>query len=425
MGERISVETEPLKIAMLSVHSCPVGELGTKDTGGMSVYIRELARELGMRGHFVDAYTRFHDLRDSQIIELGENTRLIHIKAGENGHMPKMDIYPHLSDFTSFLEEFRKRDGRDYDLVHSHYWLSGRVGRWVQRLWGVPHIMMFHTLGEVKKAIGVGDDEPKLRLATEKGLVENCNRIIAATEGEKRELIQYYNAVPENIGVVPCGVNLELFKPVDKKYARQQLDLDREENIILYVGRIDPLKGIDRLLLAGAYLQNKKKFKLIVIGDNNNLQPELQRLTWMSRNLGIQDSVIFAGRVEQENLPLYYSAADVFVLPSYCESFGLVALESLACGTPVVATKVGGIESIIHEGQNGYLVTGNVPRSIAKKIAVLLSNPRDLVNSPDAIRASVTEYCWANVADALIEEYRTMLTGQVAHVARTTSTGRC
>jgi D-inositol-3-phosphate glycosyltransferase len=425
MGERISVETRPLNIAMLSVHSCPVGELGTKDTGGMSVYIRELARELGMRGHFVDAYTRFHDLRDSQIIELGENTRLIHIKAGENGHMPKMDIYPHLSDFTSSLEEFRKRDGRDYDLVHSHYWLSGRVGRWVQRLWGVPHIMMFHTLGEVKKAIGVGDDEPKLRLATEKGLVENCDRIIAATEGEKKELIQYYNAVPETIGVVPCGVNLELFKPVDKKYARQQLDLDREENIVLYVGRIDPLKGIDRLLLARAYLQNKKEFKLIVIGDNNNLQPELQRLTWMSQNLGIQDSVIFAGRVEQEDLPLYYSAADVFVLPSYCESFGLVALESLACGTPVVATKVGGIESIIHEGQNGHLVKGDVPRSIANKIALLLSNPRDCVNSPDAIRESVTDYCWANVADALIEEYRAMLTGQVAQMACATSTSRC
>ncbi len=425
MGERISVEIKPLNIAMLSVHSCPVGELGTKDTGGMSVYIRELARELGMRGHFVDAYTRFHDLRDSQIIELGENTRLIHIKAGENDHMPKMDIYPHLSDFTSSLEEFRKRDGRDYDLVHSHYWLSGRVGRWVQRLWGVPHIMMFHTLGEVKKAIGVGDDEPKLRLATEKGLVENCDRIIAATEGEKKELIQYYNAVPETIGVVPCGVNLELFKPVDKKYARQQLDLDREENIVLYVGRIDPLKGIDRLLLARAYLQNKKEFKLIVIGDNNNLQPELQRLTWMSQNLGIQDSVIFAGRVEQEDLPLYYSAADVFVLPSYCESFGLVALESLACGTPVVATKVGGIESIIHEGQNGHLVKGDVPRSIANKIALLLSNPRDRVNSPDAIRESVTDYCWANVADALIEEYRAMLTGQVAQMACATSTSRC
>lgn len=418
------METRPLHIAMLSVHSCPVGELGTKDTGGMSVYIRELARELGMRGHLVDAYTRFHDLRDSQIIDLGDNTRLIHIKAGENGHMSKMDIYPYLSDFTSSLEEFRKRDGREYDLVHSHYWLSGRVGRWVQRLWDVPHIMMFHTLGEVKRAIGVGDNEPKLRLATEKGLVDHCNRIIAATEGEKKELIQYYDAAPETISVVPCGVNLELFKPVDKRYARQQLDLDREEDIILYVGRIDPLKGIDRLLLAKAYLQNTKKFKLIIIGDNSNRQPELQRLSWMSQNLGIQDSVIFAGRVEQEDLPLYYSAADVFVLPSYCESFGLVALESLACGTPVVATKVGGIESIIHEGQNGHLVSGDIPRSIADKIADLLSNPRDRVNSPEAIRDSVKEYCWANVADALIEEYRIMLSGAAAPMAGTASASR-
>lgn len=411
------METVPLKIAMLSVHSCPVGELGTKDTGGMSVYIRELARELGKRGHWVDIYTRIHDPKDRIIIELGEYARLIHLKAGDNGDMKKLAIYPYLADFAFALESFRKRDGRHYDVVHSHYWLSGRVGGWVKDLWGVPHIMMFHTLGKVKNAVGVGEDEPSLRLVTENEVINRCHRIIAATEREKLDLIRYYNALPETIGVVPCGVNLELFKPMDRGDVRRQLHLEHEKNIILYVGRIDPLKGIDRLLMAGAHLKMRQGFKLIIIGGNDHFQPELQRLKWFTRELGIQDLVMFAGRVKQEDLPLYYNAADVVVVPSYHESFGLVALESLACGTPVVATKVGGLENIIEEGQNGYLVTNDVPHSMADKIELLLTKPDAGANSPGSIRDSVTKYSWSNIADGLIEEYKVLYENRVAKVA--------
>jgi len=411
------VETIPLKIAMLSVHSCPVGELGTKDTGGMSVYIRELARELGKRGHWVDIYTRIHDPKDRIIIEPGENARLIHLKAGDNGDMNKLAIYPYLADFAFALENFRKRDGHYYDVVHSHYWLSGRVGGWVKDLWGVPHVVMFHTLGKVKNAVGVGEDEPSLRLVTENEVINRCHRIIAATEREKLDLMRYYGALPETIGVVPCGVNLELFKPIDRKDARRQLHLEQEKNIILHVGRIDPLKGIDRLLTAIAYLKSRTGFKLIIIGGNDHFHPELQRLKWLSRDLGVQDLVMFAGRVPQEELPLYYNAADVSVVPSYHESFGLVALESLACGTPVVATKVGGLENIIEEGQNGYLVTNDVPHSMADKIELLLSKPDAGANSPRSIRDSVTKYSWSNIADALIEEYKILYENRVAQVA--------
>ncbi len=393
---------------MLSVHSCPVGELGRKDTGGMSVYIRELARELGRRGHLVDVYTRVHDPQDSQIVELGHNARLIHLKVGDDEEMHKLAIYSHLADFACSLEDFRKRNGLHYDLMHSHYWLSGWAGRWIAAWWDIPHIAMFHTLGAVKNAIGIGEDEPELRIVTEKELVKNCHRIIAATEREKEELIRYYDASPETISVIPCGVNLDLFQPVDKETARQQLGFN-DDSIILFVGRIEPLKGIDRLLVAMTYLQKRQGLRLVVIGDNDHSQPEVQRLRRLSQKLHIQDSVAFVGTVRQEELPPYYSAADVCVIPSYYESFGLVALESLACGTPVVATKVGGITSVVRQGEAGYVVVDNAPPRLADKIAALLSKPDAGAESAASNRASVARFSWSNIAEAMVDEYRAVL----------------
>ena len=396
---------------MLSIHSCPLGELGTKDTGGMNVYIRELAQELGSRGNLVDIYTRLHNPKDSQVMKLDENVRLIHLRAGGNGDMHKLAMYPYLPDFSNALEDFRSREGLRYDLVHSHYWLSGRVGSWAQDCWGVPHILMFHTLGAVKNTTGVGEAEPELRIDSEKQLVKTCDRIIASTEREKRELMRYYCALPEKIRVAPCGVNLDLFRPADKATARRQVGIDRDGDIVLYVGRFAPLKGIERLLAAMTYLQHHQGLRLVIIGGDGQNQLESQRLQGLSRELGIQEAVTFAGRIEQENLPPYYSAADVLVLPSYHESFGLVALESLACGTPVVATKVGAMESIIREGKTGYAVANGAPRLLACKIETLLSKTTQ-VSSVGSIRSSVAEFSWSNVADAMIEEYGDLLRQQ-------------
>lgn len=176
-----------LRIAMLSAHSCPVGNIGTKDTGGMSIYIREVARELNNQGHFIDIYTRIHDPKDPQIVELGQNARLIHLRAGEEA-IPKLAIYSYLPDFACNLENFRKQNNLQYDLVFSHYWLSACVGEYLQQWWHVPHITMFHTLGAIKNAIGIGEDEPELRIETERHLVQNCHHIIASTGKEKRSL---------------------------------------------------------------------------------------------------------------------------------------------------------------------------------------------------------------------------------------------
>jgi len=406
---------DQLRIAMLSVHSCPVGNLGAKDTGGMSIYVRELARELGRQGHLVDIYTRVHDPRDPQIINLGQNARLIHLTAGGDEEINKLAIYPYLPEFTCNLENFKKHNGLHYDLVFSHYWLSGRVGKYLQQLWNVPHIMMFHTLGAVKNAIGIGEAEPELRIETERDLTRDCHRIIAPTNREKENLILHYGALPERIGVVPCGVNLEQFKPMGKEIAKRQVGFV-DNKIILFVGRIEPLKGIDQLLKAMPYLQNGQGPKLVIIGGDENSQYEMERLQRVSSDLHIQDSVTFLGLIKHEQLPYFYSAADACVVPSYYESFGLVALESLACGTPVVATNVGDLKSVIHQGETGYVVMDNAPRHLADKIALLLSRPSSDTKSALSIRASVSRFSWSNIAEAVTNECRLVLANYLAPV---------
>jgi D-inositol-3-phosphate glycosyltransferase len=381
----------------------------------MSVYIRELARELGRRGHSVDIYARAHDPNDDQIVELGENARLIHLEAGEVEDIHKLVVYSYLADFLCELESFTERNGLQYDLIHSHYWLSGWLGRCLQPFWDVPHITMFHTLGAVKNAVGMGEDEPELRIRAERTLAKDCHRIIAATEKEKEDLIRYYGAPPEAVKVIPCGVNLDLFQPVAKAVARRQLGFD-DDRIVLFVGRIDPLKGIDRLLTAMTYLENRQGLRLVIIGGDDDSEAEVERLRRLSQKLHIQDSVTFAGPVGQEDLPCYYSAAHVCVIPSYHESFGLVALESLACGTPVVAAGVGGIESVVRQNETGYVVKDNSPPRLADSIDAVLSRPDVDAHSVSSTRASILRFGWPNIAEAIIEEYKLVLADYAAHM---------
>ena len=406
---------------MFSIHSSPIGELGTKNTGGMSVYIRELARHLGVFGHQVDIYTRLNGTKQNQIIELYDNVRLIHLSAGSNGYVHKLALYYYLSDFFRALERFKNQEGLYYDLIHSHYWLSGRLGSWVQDRWDIPHIVMFHTLGAVKDIAGVADREPDLRIATEKKLARTCQRILAPTDREKENLLKYCQPPAENVGVVPCGVNLDLFRPMDKATARQRLGFDEDESIVLYVGRFDPIKGIDRLLEAMGYLKYLKRMRLVIVGGDGPGTPEYQNLQQLCGKFGIQKSVRFVGRVEQNQLPPYYSAADALVVPSYYESFGLVGLESLACGTPVVATRVGAMEDIIEDGKTGHVVADLSPRGLANSIEKIISNSTGPLVSAHAIRASVRKYGWPNVAAAVFNEYGNVLRNSLSEPSRTLS----
>ncbi len=410
------MSSDRLKIAMLAAHSCPVGELGAKDTGGMSVYIRELARELSKQGHTLDVYTRVHDPADAIIDDLGEGARLIHLRAGQEARINKLEVYNYLPEFTRNLEDFRLSHGLTYDLIFSHYWLSGLVGQSLQKNWRVPHAIMFHTLGAVKNAFGIGESDPELRIASEKELIDSCQCVIAATERGKEELEQYYGAAPEKIRVVPCGVNMELFQPVDKAAARKKLGLN-DQKILLFVGRIDPLKGADRLLKAIPYLKDFNSLRLVLIGGDESSSVEIEKLKKLSVELGISDKITFQGTVKQTDLADYYSAADVCVVPSYYESFGLVALEALACGTPVVASDIGDVKNIIRPGQTGYVVRTNAPEKLAEGIACILSQPLRDIETALAIRASVSRYGWTNVAGGIIREMRTLLYKKLLPVA--------
>jgi len=403
---------DKLRIAMLSAHSCPVGDLGARDTGGMSVYIRELAGELGKQGHYVDVYTRVHDPRDPVVVELGPQARLIHLKAGQPENMHKLAIYCFLPEFACNLENYRKSNDLHYDLIFSHYWLSGWVGGYLQRWWQVPHAIMFHTLGDLKNDTGIGEAAPDLRIVTERASVEDCQRIIVATDREKAELTRRYSVPPGKIGVTPCGVNVGLFRPIDKTIARQELKLN-DDKILLFVGRIDPMKGIDQLIKALPYLPSQEHLRLLVIGGDEDSRSEIEKLQKLSVELNVPDMVDFRGRIEHDRLPCYYSAADVCIVPSYYESFGLVALESLACGTPVVATDVGDMKNIIRQGETGYVIADNSPEKIAGAVAELLSVTNRDRESTLAIRASVSRFDWQYIAEKVLAEIQLLLDGRI------------
>ena len=392
-----------LRIAMLSAHSSPLGKLGSKDTGGMSVYVRELSRELGRRGHRVDIYTRHNQNAHDRVVELHKDVRLIHLRLGESQYISKAEMYPHLEDFFRELEQFRSANHLEYDLIHSHYWLSGMLGIWAQETWKCPHVVMFHSLGAVKNQTGIGGPEPEIRIATEIAVIKTCHRILAPTQREKERLINFYGATPDKIGVVPCGVDLELFYPMDQAAARLQLGFNPDDTLALFVGRFDSMKGLDRLIEAMRYLKHRRHLRLIIVGGDGLHTPEGEKLLVLARTYGVEESIAFIGRIEQKDLPPYYNVADVMVMPSHYESFGLVSLEALACGIPVVATPVGVMDTLIKEGQNGRLVANGDAKLLAKAIDKVTSLLPAL--SADAIRQTVQMFGWPNIASAIVKEY--------------------
>jgi D-inositol-3-phosphate glycosyltransferase len=400
------------KIAILSVHSSPLGQPGVGDTGGMSIYIRELTRELARQGHGVDIYTRVQDPVTPEIIQLAHNTRQIHIQAGEPADIDKLLIYNHAPDFACQVENFRKQNDLHYDIIFSHYWISGIAGQYLQTWWRAPHIVMFHTLGSAKNAIGIGEDEPDLRLEEERQIAGYCHHIIAATEKEKLALNLYYDVPPEKVSVIPCGVNLNLFRTEDKLTARQKLGSGNGK-IILFVGRIERLKGIDKLVQALPYLDDIKP-GLIIVGEDGNRPGEINNLKTLAEKIGVEDSITFTGLVDYEKLPDFYNAADVFVFPSYYESFGLAPLESLACGTPVVVTDVGDLRHIVREGETGYVLPNNEPQHLAEKIKLVLAGQMPSGASAQAIRSSVTNFGWEHIAEATVEEFEKLTRGVVS-----------
>ena len=304
--------------------------------------------------------------------------------------------------------------------MHSHYWLSGWVGQALKARWNVPHVIMFHTLGEAKNRAHLSEHEPDYRIAGERILAQGADRIICASEGEREALVTLYRVSPERISLVPCGVDTDRFRPRNRVAARRRLGLPGNEPVVLFVGRIEPLKGIDILLRAAA--QTYGGFRLLVVGGDQQDADRKAELRALAAELAIDDRVLFLDAVPHDQLPLYYNAADVCVVPSYYETFGLVALEAMACGVPVVASRVGGLLETVRDGQTGYLVPWRCPEPFAERLELLLSNEPLRRSLGRLARAAVERFRWSEVAaqvedvyHELVSRYRGVAVG--AHVA--------
>ncbi|OGO51316.1 MAG: hypothetical protein A2148_10420 [Chloroflexi bacterium RBG_16_68_14] len=404
------------RIAVLSYHTSPLAPLGGRDTGGLNVYVRELTRELAERGHHVDVFTRRTDPDAPEIVAIAApSARLVHIAAGPPRELEKEALPTHLDAFEAGVAAFAERERLAYDVLHSHYWLSGVVGERLKVRWGVPHIAMFHTLGEVKSRARISEREPAPRIEAERAIVRNADRIVACGRDERQLLMRLYGADPGRISVVPCGVNLDLFQPIAKAEARHQLGLRDDDRILLFVGRIEPLKGVDILLGAAAQLEAEPDcFVLVIGGDSSAREGEMAHLRDLASQLGIAERVSFLGAVDHERLPLFYSAADVCVVPSFYESFGLVALEAMACGTPVVASRVGGLIGTVRDGETGYLIPWRCPEPFAERLDLLLGNEELRRAFGQSAREAVQRYRWGNVAEAVLAIYRELIEGAPA-----------
>ena len=388
-----------LRVAVVSVHGCPLARLGERDTGGMNIYLLQLARVLGSRGINVDVFTRYHDPSDPQVVDLGPNARVVHIKAG-GWYETKSSIYPLLPEFTENLIDFQQSHRLDYDLYHSHYWLSGQAVSLLNHRNHLPHIASFHTLGEAKIRALPGERESTLRIRSEKAILDRADHVIAVSVHDRQNMIDYYSAPAHKIKVIPCGVDMEFFKPIEKDLARAELGI-RDPKVLLYVGRVQPLKGPDLLLRAIACLEDREGLRLLVVGGGveDDEDEDIERLRTLAQELGIADMVTFVGMVPQNRLSSFYSAADVCIVPSHYESFGLVAAEALACGTPVVASRVGGLSETVKNAVNGYLVPWRCPEPFAERIELLLNNEYLRSSLGAQARASVEHLRWPLIAD--------------------------
>lgn len=400
------------RIAMLSLHTSPLAPLGrTRDAGGMNVYVRELARELGRGSMYVDIFTRRSDPTTPPIQCLNDHVRLISIPAGPALPLPPSELFPFVEDFTRRVARFAERGEHSYDLVHSHYWLSAVAGMTLAREWDVPHVTMFHTVERLKSQQygapeGPASPASALRSEYEGRIAASADTVIVSTEHEREQLRRLYGLPAGRLQIIPCGVDLRAFtpgSPQGRRAARQRL-APSDLPTLLSVGRLDPIKGLD-LLLEGV-AQMKIPARLIVVGGDPAGDAEVERLRALAETLRIGDRVVFPGAVAQPELVNYYRAADALVITSRYESFGLVAVEALAAGTPVVAAQVGGLPSIVRDGKNGLLVRWRCAQAFAERLDTLLGDDALRARLAAAARPSVEHFDWRRIGDTVRAMYQ-------------------
>ena len=390
------------------MHTSPLAQPGTGDAGGMNVYVLQTALQMARRGVEVEIFTRATSSADPPTVRVAPGVLVRNVVAGPFEGLDKYDLPTQLCAFTAgVLRAEATHEPGYYDIVHSHYWLSGQVGWLARDRWAVPLVHTAHTLAAVKNAALADGDapEPPLRAVGEQQVVDEADRLIVNTEYEAQQLVSLHHADPARIDIVHPGVDLETFTPGDKLAARTALGLSPDELILGFVGRIQPLKAPDILLRAAARLTGKfTNLRVLVAGGPSGsglAAPDT--LVRLAEELGISDRVTFLPPQSREQLVNVYRAADLVAVPSYSESFGLVAVESQACGTPVVAAEVGGLPVAVRDGVTGTLVAGHDVDDWAKAIADLVER------GPDTMRSAAVEHAatfsWAHTVDALLASY--------------------
>ncbi|MFP5218161.1 MAG: D-inositol-3-phosphate glycosyltransferase [Actinomycetes bacterium] len=405
----------PRRVAVLSVHTSPLDIPGTGDAGGLNVYVVETSKQLAASGIEVEVFTRATSSDLPPSVELAPGVTVRHVTAGPFEGLGKSDLPAQLCALASgVLRAEAAHDPGHYDVVHSHYWLSGQVGWLAAERWGVPLVHTAHTLAKVKNlALADGDaPEPLGRVVGEEPVVAAADRLVANTSAEARHLVELYAADADRVVTVAPGVDLEHFRPGEAGSSRALVGVPPDAVLLLFVGRLQPLKAPDVLLRAGARLRETRPdlpLHVAVLGGPSGSEPD-----WLPRladALGIADRVRFEAPSTAERLRDWYRAADVVAVPSHNESFGLVALEAQACGTPVVATDVGGLRTTVHDGVSGLLVAGHRTDAWAAALADAVDRRPELV--PGAV-AHARRFSWERTADGLLATYRSALADRTA-----------
>lgn len=414
-----------MNIAMISYHTCPLATLGGKDTGGMNVYVRDLTRYLGKHDIHVDVFTRSQDEHVPHVLhDLGFGNRIVHIPAGPEIPIEKKELPIYLPEFITGIKEFANSKNIQYDLIHSHYWMSGIAALSLKKDWQIPVLQMFHTLARLKQTQSYfSHDDDETRSENEQRVMDGVDRIIAATQDESEKMTQLYHISSSKISIIPPGVDTTHFYPIPADEAKAFVGVPRNEKMLLFVGRIEPLKGIDKILYAIANLHKGDVLSicpnyLIIIGGDPNaatveMNQEMARLQQLCKDLNINNLVLFLGKQSQDTLPYYYSAAEIVLVPSHYESFGLVALEAMACGVPVIATQVGGLSLLVKNGVTGYTVPDNDPQTLELSMTQLIC--KDEIRKQMSLNAYkyAKKYSWDKITPRIIEEYKNLINNKL------------
>jgi D-inositol-3-phosphate glycosyltransferase len=391
------------RVAVFSMHTSPLAQPGAGDGGGMNVYVRALASALARAGVECDVYTRAASPSDPAVVNLEPGFRVLHVEAGPRAQVPKHALHELVEPFVD-ASMHRLLESEPVDVLHGNYWLSGAVAHRLKHELDRPLVATFHTLARVKADAGV-DDDPEHRTRVEHEVVNCADLMLASTVDERAQLANLYDADPDRIEVVPPGVDHRVFSPGNRDAARRRLGIDAKR-VLLFAGRIQPLKGVDLAIRTVAALDDSETVLLIVGGPSGPAgAAEAARLRALADELGVADRVRWIKPQRHEHLAEYYRAADVCLVPSHAESFGLVALEAAACGTPVVAAAVGGLQSLVADGETGFLVEGRNPDEYAIPVGKLLADEGLRADMGRLASAGSLRYSWAMTAARLRRLY--------------------